>query len=233
MLRERRFLGWASPRQRPGRPALKILAGNWRSEARAIYITDAEIVVIGATSSGSPMSALSLVLNLLWIIFGGLWMAFGWVIAGIVMAITIIGLPWARAAFNIASYTLLPFGYKAVSRARLLRARGYRHRAARPDRQYHLAGAGRMVAGARPCRHRRSSCRHHHRHPLRLGAPEARRHRALADRQDHRAGGRHGAAIRTPVVNRGHRPSTWRSNRPSSRPARNLLPSDRSPMSRR
>jgi len=30
------------------------------------------------------MSALSLVLNLLWIIFGGLWMAFGWVIAGIV-----------------------------------------------------------------------------------------------------------------------------------------------------
>ena len=62
------------------------------------------------------MSALSLVLNLLWIIFGGLWMAFGWVIAGIVMAITIIGLPWARAAFNIAAYTLLPFGYKAVSR---------------------------------------------------------------------------------------------------------------------
>ena len=28
------------------------------------------------------MSALSLVLNLLWIIFGGLWMAFGWVIEG-------------------------------------------------------------------------------------------------------------------------------------------------------
>jgi uncharacterized membrane protein YccF (DUF307 family) len=65
----------------------------------------------------NPMSALSLLLNLLWIVFGGLWMAIGWVIAGIVMAITIIGLPWARAAFNIAGYTLLPFGYKAVSRA--------------------------------------------------------------------------------------------------------------------
>ena len=62
------------------------------------------------------MSALSLVLNLLWIIFGGLWMAFGWVIAGIVMAVTIIGLPWARAAFNIASYTLLPFGQEMRSR---------------------------------------------------------------------------------------------------------------------
>ena len=34
-----------------------------------------------------------------------------------VMAITIIGLPWTRAAFNIAAYTLLPFGQKAVSRA--------------------------------------------------------------------------------------------------------------------
>jgi len=44
-------------------------------------------------------------------------MAVGWVIAAIVMAIFIIGLPWTRAAFSIASYTLLPFGQKAVSRA--------------------------------------------------------------------------------------------------------------------
>jgi uncharacterized membrane protein YccF (DUF307 family) len=63
------------------------------------------------------MSAVSLLLNLLWILFGGLWMALGWVIAAVIMAITIIGLPWARAAFNIAAYTLLPFGHKAVSRS--------------------------------------------------------------------------------------------------------------------
>jgi uncharacterized membrane protein YccF (DUF307 family) len=63
------------------------------------------------------MSATAFLLNLLWIVFGGLWMALGWVIAAIVMAITIIGLPWTGAAFNIASYTLLPFGQKAVSRA--------------------------------------------------------------------------------------------------------------------
>ena len=44
-------------------------------------------------------------------------MAVGWVIAAIVMAIFIIGLPWTRPAFSIASYTLLPFGQKAVSRA--------------------------------------------------------------------------------------------------------------------
>jgi uncharacterized membrane protein YccF (DUF307 family) len=63
------------------------------------------------------MSPVSLLLNILWIVFGGLWMALGWVFAGILMAITIVGLPWTRAAFNIASYTLLPFGQKAVSRA--------------------------------------------------------------------------------------------------------------------
>jgi uncharacterized membrane protein YccF (DUF307 family) len=63
------------------------------------------------------MSPIALLLNVLWIIFGGVWMAVGWVIAAVVMAITIIGLPWAKAALNIAVYTLLPFGQRAVSRA--------------------------------------------------------------------------------------------------------------------
>jgi uncharacterized membrane protein YccF (DUF307 family) len=62
------------------------------------------------------MSLLSVLLNLLWILFGGLWMALAWVLAGVLMAITVVGLPWARAAFNIASYTLLPFGRVAVAR---------------------------------------------------------------------------------------------------------------------
>jgi uncharacterized membrane protein YccF (DUF307 family) len=62
------------------------------------------------------MSPLNLLLNLLWIVFGGLWMAAGWVLAALIMAITIIGLPWARAALTIARYTLLPFGYTVVDR---------------------------------------------------------------------------------------------------------------------
>ena len=66
------------------------------------------------------MSPLSILFNLLWIVFGGLWMAVGWLIAAVIMAITIIGIPWARAAFNIAAYTLLPFGQRAVSRAEYL-----------------------------------------------------------------------------------------------------------------
>jgi uncharacterized membrane protein YccF (DUF307 family) len=62
------------------------------------------------------MHPVSILLNILWLISGGLWMAFGWMVAAVVMAITIVGLPWARAAFNIAAYTLLPFGQRAVRR---------------------------------------------------------------------------------------------------------------------
>ena len=63
------------------------------------------------------MSVLSLLLNIAWIVCGGLWMALGWIVAAVIMVVTIIGIPWAKAAFNIAVYTLLPFGQKAVSRA--------------------------------------------------------------------------------------------------------------------
>ncbi|HMA49317.1 MAG TPA: YccF domain-containing protein [Magnetospirillaceae bacterium] len=62
------------------------------------------------------MSPISLVLNLIWIVFGGGLMAFAWLIVAVVMAITIIGLPWSRAAFEIAGYTLFPFGREAVDR---------------------------------------------------------------------------------------------------------------------
>ncbi|HTJ02298.1 MAG TPA: YccF domain-containing protein [Methylovirgula sp.] len=62
------------------------------------------------------MSLLQLLLNVLWLVFGGVWMACAWLIAALIMAITIIGLPWARSALNMAAYSLLPFGHKAVSR---------------------------------------------------------------------------------------------------------------------
>lgn len=62
------------------------------------------------------MGPASLILNVLWIIFGGIWMAAGWLLAALVMAITIIGLPWTRAALTIAAYTFLPFGQTVVDR---------------------------------------------------------------------------------------------------------------------
>lgn len=65
------------------------------------------------------MSPVSLLLNILWIVFGGAWMAAGWLLAAIIMAITIVGLPWARAALMMAAYTLLPFGQTVVARDRV------------------------------------------------------------------------------------------------------------------
>jgi uncharacterized membrane protein YccF (DUF307 family) len=64
------------------------------------------------------MSPLRFLLNVLWIFTGGLWTAAAWILGALLMCLTIIGLPWARAAFNIALYTFLPFGHRAVSRAR-------------------------------------------------------------------------------------------------------------------
>jgi uncharacterized membrane protein YccF (DUF307 family) len=49
-------------------------------------------------------------------VFGGLAAALAWVVAAVLMAITIIGLPWCFAALRIALYTLLPFGHEIRSR---------------------------------------------------------------------------------------------------------------------
>ena len=59
---------------------------------------------------------MSLILNILWLVFGGLAMTIGWLIAAALMAITIVGLPWTPAALRIASYTLLPFGNQVQER---------------------------------------------------------------------------------------------------------------------
>jgi len=63
--------------------------------------------------------AMSLILNIIWVVLGGFIMAVLWFLAGLVAAITIVGLPWARACFNIALFSLWPFGREAVSRETL------------------------------------------------------------------------------------------------------------------
>ncbi|SRR5579859_518952 len=65
------------------------------------------------------MGPVSFILNLIWIVFGGGLMAVAWVIVAVIMALTIVLLPWSRAAFAIAGYTLFPFGRAAVSRREL------------------------------------------------------------------------------------------------------------------
>lgn len=54
--------------------------------------------------------------NLLWFLFGGALMGLGWWLFGLLAALTIVGLPWARAAFVIGQFSFFPFGQEAVSR---------------------------------------------------------------------------------------------------------------------
>jgi len=53
--------------------------------------------------------------NLIWFIFcGGLWMGLGWLLAGCILYITIIGIPFGQACFRIASFAFFPFGKELV-----------------------------------------------------------------------------------------------------------------------
>ena len=54
--------------------------------------------------------------NIFWFIFGGFFMGLGWWLAGLLAAITIVGLPWAKACFVIGQFAFLPFGKEAVNR---------------------------------------------------------------------------------------------------------------------
>ena len=57
-------------------------------------------------------------LNILWFVLGGWISGTLWLLAGVVLAITIVGLPWTPAAFRIAGFSYWPFGRVVVERDR-------------------------------------------------------------------------------------------------------------------
>lgn len=62
------------------------------------------------------MGLLRAVLNIIWLVFGGIWLALGYVVAGLICFILIITIPWGIASFRIASYVLWPFGRTVVNK---------------------------------------------------------------------------------------------------------------------
>lgn len=52
--------------------------------------------------------------NLIWLIFGGFFAAMGYLFGGIMLCLTIVGIPWLQC-FKIAGLVLWPFGKKVVS----------------------------------------------------------------------------------------------------------------------
>ena len=56
----------------------------------------------------------NLIGNIIWLLFGGLLSALGYVFGGFVLCLTIIGIPWGLQCFKIAGLVLAPFGRQVV-----------------------------------------------------------------------------------------------------------------------
>lgn len=54
--------------------------------------------------------------NIIWLICGGLATGIGWWVAGLLAAVTIIGIPFAIAAFRIGTFSFWPFGREVIDR---------------------------------------------------------------------------------------------------------------------
>jgi uncharacterized membrane protein YccF (DUF307 family) len=58
----------------------------------------------------------TLLLNILWFIFGGFVGGLAWMLGAVILAVTIVGLPWSAAAFRIGVFAFAPFGSRVVDR---------------------------------------------------------------------------------------------------------------------
>jgi len=59
---------------------------------------------------GAYAEEMRLVLNVIWLVFGGVWLALGYVLAGVICCLLIVTIPFGIASFRIAGYALWPFG---------------------------------------------------------------------------------------------------------------------------
>lgn len=65
-------------------------------------------------SSSNNTGCLSVLFNIIWILCGGLWTAITHIVFGILLYITIIGIPWGRQHFKLVEISLMPFGKRVV-----------------------------------------------------------------------------------------------------------------------
>ncbi|GAB3135407.1 YccF domain-containing protein [Amycolatopsis sp. NPDC004378] len=55
-------------------------------------------------------------LNIIWLVLCGFWMAVGYLVAGVICCVLIVTIPFGLASFRIANYALWPFGRTVVDR---------------------------------------------------------------------------------------------------------------------
>lgn len=57
-----------------------------------------------------------LLLNIIWLVFGGLWLALGYLLFGLLACVFIVTIPFGVASFRMASFALWPFGRTVVQK---------------------------------------------------------------------------------------------------------------------
>ena len=57
--------------------------------------------------------------NIIWFLTGGVFLGLSWWLAGLIMYITIIGIPWGKSCFVIGIFSFFPFGKEAINRKEL------------------------------------------------------------------------------------------------------------------
>lgn len=67
-------------------------------------------------AKANSTGCLSTFLNVIWILTGGIWISLSHVVFGIIFGITIIGIPFAKQHFKLASLALTPFGREIITK---------------------------------------------------------------------------------------------------------------------
>lgn len=75
----------------------------------ALWPFGSKVITVEETSG-----CLNLIMNILWIILGGIWIALTHLVLGVLFCITIIGIPFGKQHFKFIKLALFPFGKEIV-----------------------------------------------------------------------------------------------------------------------
>lgn len=68
-----------------------------------------------AVSTAQRDGCISLLLNIIWILCGGIWIAITHIVFGLLLLLTIIGIPFAKQHFKMVELSLMPFGKELIA----------------------------------------------------------------------------------------------------------------------
>ncbi len=92
---------------------LPYVPGIWRIAIFAAFPFGYEMISVPKGVAGSAFSG---ILNLIWLILAGIWIALGHILTGLLLCLTIIGIPFGVAHFKLAGAAFMPVGKDIVTK---------------------------------------------------------------------------------------------------------------------